>query len=274
MQKKSILAILSLFFILIGCNLEDEDERSVIEGYSLGTLPTDESKLTIFVEDSFVGNTIEKLYSVDMEIHMNITDYSVEAYNVTLEHNTKIIIEDTGQQLTINSLFDEEISNHDILALQLLIWSDIIPVTVNVKEDFTKQVSTDRPGYITHSRELLPVYTAKEIKIPPLSKEHFSLHFIDKLNDYHVVIVYSDDVIPEKEIWGMYEDYWDDIGEVSNMTYNTHLSLLEQDFLDIYNLPLDSNTDYPYFFLLDHEGILLETTDWDEVISIVEVNQD
>ncbi|MBU9719985.1 MULTISPECIES: hypothetical protein [Bacillaceae] len=272
MQQKTILIILSLFFILVGCN--QEDEPSVIEGFSLGAFSF-LNTMTIFVEDSHVGNDMEKLYSLDRGTRMDTTDYTVEAYNLMLENDTKIIIEDTGQELEFSALFDEEISIHDSMPLRLLLWSDIIPISVTVKEDFTKQVSTDRPGYITYSRELLPIYTAEEIKIPRLSQEHFHLHFTARHYEYNVIIVYSDEVMTEEEMWRLYDEYWMEIDEVSNMTYNTTLDLIERDFLDLYNVhSLDANIEYPYFFLFDQEGMLLETTDWDEVISIVEVNQD
>ncbi len=250
------MIILSIF-LLTSCNTNNEDEPH-IEGTLIahgGMI----SLLTVFVEDSISGNNFE--YPETEPTSSDMENYEAEIYRLLLDKETIFIFNETGEELTVNM---DGFPYHLHGFFQS--WSD--QVEVNVKEEFEREILTDRSTPVSMDASFIPIYTADEIFIESPDKEllieRYRTHTSTE-NDYKQasVLTFLDDSFSQDSLMTnqqhfqpyQKEDQW-----INNQVFFN-------DEVGIYDHFIDS---YPTYYVLDEEGKVFETGDLNDVITYIE----
>lgn len=252
MKIKYILLI--CLIVIVGCSSPDEGE-SIISGKNLGTEM--HNFLTVFVHDNVAGDDL-RIGNVNLSNMVDADDYEVEAYNIRLTNETKIIDHYTEEEFYYESVD----LNVDYERYQWLYYGFGQRVEVKLEEEYSPVISSNR-DYILFNRRLLPIYTAKEITFYPLPLEEFILNFAPvQENSYQILLV---DEVRGPGFWTEFEAYEQELYMNSNLRGKVELEFLSFHFFE--ELPIEGDPiDIPIFYLIDNDGIVLKTEDWQDVL--------
>ncbi|MDQ0256797.1 hypothetical protein J2S74_004219 [Evansella vedderi] len=264
-MKGKGLSIILFFIIVLGCTPDDQDTvKNIIEGKNIGASYS-MNLLTIFVEDNVAGDNLIRVNP----IRFDASEYEVEAYKIIVTKETKIILDETGEEI---SFTDSNLASKRVNSVE-----------VKVEEDFTREVSHNRHNYITFDRGFLPIYRAKEIRILPNPVENF-LYFMTTFIPYphedgYAVFLAGDPNSEEVQFFDFYQANQAlntfqtssrRISLINSNQYMIHSNDLGrgatlQYLIDEFELPEEYSAQHLYF-VFNHGGLVTHTTDWEEVL--------
>lgn len=272
-MKKIVSLLILVTLILLGCSKENENDAYEIEGLSI-TSYYGWDLLTIFVEDNYGGYELMQDYYYDYNSKIDFDHYWVEAYRVKITEDTKIIDETSGKELKFkftNGFFE---MMEDNIELYGLFYSMGRSVAVKVEEKFEKKILDNRKGYILNHHEFLPLYTAKEIRILPLTYQDFLYNF-SYFNKYALIVVLDNYNNDENSFHEKYDKYWEELQFINNELYRNNpewfisFTALEKDYFNKYPVPVEKD-EYPFFLIFNEENELTVLDDWESVIDYFE----
>ncbi|SDY06260.1 hypothetical protein SAMN05421736_101270 [Evansella caseinilytica] len=256
-RKLFVFICLPVVIFLTGCGSKAEEDD--IRGKSL----PDYISLTamiVFVEDNFIGTDLMRGYSVSND-NFDPEDYLVEAYRIQLTNETKFIDAETGEAFYFD--FSDQASLFEDENLGYIYDRDGREVEVKTEEPFTPAPSADRTDYILSSHEFLPIYTAKEVTLYPLTYESFTFRHAVKDTSNVLMIVETEDYFSEP----FYEEYdrlWKELDSLSENRSYIDMYVMDTAGLEQYSLP-ENIDQFPYYFVFDDGDVALHTDNWEEV---------
>lgn len=252
MKKLIVLFATFVFLItLISCSNNDPEDYQLEGRFSNFSFYFHETQLmlNVFVEDNLFGSSFKYTYSEQVP-----EDYELEAYKVIITEETDVFKGDTEEKI--------DLFPRDVHTINHLSPGNKIKATL---DEPLERVVTNRPYYATYNDALLPIYTATEIRVYEQTKQDY-IHMNSPYDPNEFVFM------------GIYEDnnndYWDEFLEAeqklyraSNRQYHFHLWLLAQEHNHITISLFDVN-EFPTYILLGQDGLVVQTTDLEEVLAI------
>lgn len=217
-----------------------ETEKDVIEGRYMYTTSVD-GMFQLFVEDSYTQTSYRYLN----DLHYDLPDnYEAEAYLIEVNEET-IFTEPEGEEIhSGESNFPFHWPNQRI------------EVTVN--EPFTS-LSQPRDEPLTKDSRMLPVYTASEIVTYPYRSEDFIEVHTPVEKENYMLFIFDENF--NRDYLYILQEFAVQIEQ----RYDTYLSVLFyhpdyfEEFMEI--------EQFPSYLMLNKEGEVLRTAEWEEVRS-------
>ncbi|MFA9559214.1 hypothetical protein ACERII_18040 [Evansella sp. AB-rgal1] len=263
-MKKTLVLLLCLLFLIVSCNSQERDDYD-FEGITLGVHDLF-NVLTVFVEDNLGGNEVI-LQGWDPS---SFKDYEVEAYQVFLTKDTKIINEGSGEELQMVSRH-EFFSGHSETVASTLLFHPYRKVAVKVEETFSSSVSSNRSNYIMYDRSFLPIYRAKEVRLFPLTFNDFVLTNTVHIqpDEISITAVYDPSTDNMNNYYFDYDKLWNSLISSQDPSAYVTFQTWEVPYFEQYHPPSEYQQ-YPIFFILNEDGLLYDTHDWDDAAEYVE----
>ncbi|MDG5786275.1 hypothetical protein QA612_02150 [Evansella sp. AB-P1] len=264
-MTKRLLLVSLVYFFLIGCETTNEDEYD-FNGRSLG-ISHMENLVTVFVEDNFMGTEIGPF---DQQ-SFNRDTYEVEAYRVLLTEDTRIILDETEEEIDMIIREDE--------ALELTRYNDNIvslftgngrEISIKVEEPFSNETSSNRNDYILYDHQLLPIYTAEEVRIYPLQFQDFLYRFRHFGNQYTLIGIFESGSSDEQQFNMYYNDYLKEINDSGSGIQPIHFFTFDSGYFETFNPP-EEYIHYPLFLILSDSSVE-HFYEWEKAIKFLEDN--
>ncbi|WP_026690843.1 hypothetical protein [Alteribacter aurantiacus] len=249
-----VIKILTLLIVLSACASSEEETAVDIEGALVSSEGS--GVMVLFVEDNVNGTGF-----VYPDTTSDVKSYEVEAYRVVVDRETKLIYEETGEELAA------DISQMPYSPLHFFT-SYTDRIAVNVREGFEKEVSIGREKSVFQDSSFLPIYHADEIvfkkrELDDIIKRHSPSDYqVDDSHKVLMVLSFWDEVYSYKKMF-----------DTSPLTpYQTEGQFIAHsqhynDEVGLYDHFIDQ---FPMHYVIDEDGLVFETGEMDEVIAYLE----
>ncbi|MFA9559215.1 hypothetical protein ACERII_18045 [Evansella sp. AB-rgal1] len=273
-MKKMTIMLLVATSLLIGCNPFVDDGYD-IEGKNIG-MSQMMNLITVFVEDNINGTDLEQTHFDRFYTdNFSVPDgtYEVEAYHVYITKDTKVIDDETGEELDVYLTSHDIIFNNRTEYLRSFYSGSGRAISVKVEEKFEPQVQTDRSNYILYDRNFLPIYTAEEIRVYPLTFDDFlfsnSYRGVDSLV---IAIEEMEYEVYSNEYHDLQDQYWYELHQIqgnNNSDYYTGVYLNTIEEFELFNPPAEYKQ-YPIYIIFEESQLVTHKHDWKEVLEYFE----
>ncbi|UCZ54123.1 hypothetical protein LGQ02_04910 [Bacillus shivajii] len=226
--------LLLILIFLTACSQEQEEiteESYDIHGKYMGG-GNSSGVIRVFVEDNYGGKNIKMNKPEELD-----ESYHVEAYLIELTDETIFIDGSTGKEVESPHFSRANFS-----------------VSVNVLEAFEREVQSNYPNYINYQFALLPHYTADTLKVYPITPEDYLGMFSPVEEGKYVIISFIDRTESPDKIYELHQKFLE-IQEDGIAVEYFSFNETQQELLEV--------NEVPSYFLLDKNGQILRTPEWE-----------
>ncbi|RNA67164.1 hypothetical protein EBO34_18455 [Alteribacter keqinensis] len=248
---KVAAGLIGWLFFLTACGAVEKTEgQADMEGTLLGSMGA--NTFLLFVEDNISGTVLE--FSDEL-----VGDsYEAEIYRIFLDQDTKLIYEETGEELSA------ELSGMGFNTISFLA-SSTERIKINVRGDFEPEVTTGRDQNVLLYPAFIPIHEADEIIFPRqdlgtiLDRYDLSRYHSDKTV---AVLSFLDEVFSYDSMFDgdqLYEYSAEDQHVILGHYYNDEVGFFDH-FID----------EYPAYYVVREDGVVFDTNNLQDVTNYLE----